>query len=528
MFQVECIIDSKHSFGTQFYVDLIPSAPVKWKILTSADAKDGVQCDPGDLASKVVGAWLVDQYGNDIRGDFIPHCPPSLCICWTPNANEEVVPVDQSTQQLILSLDDSDPLPSLLPQPSTTADTSSPLSQLVRVRKYVLSSDATLLCDRSLPAPFWVWVHDESNSYQPSVVALNAVASYPSKIFLRCSSIFGNNSLPSPQLEPIPFTNTSIVDDLEIFLLDANDRDASLGSSSSSQRSIRDLTLQITSTLTPAILYSSDHHPSQLEENRVVIFYTKKNVKKNLKDVHLNFHKLIEVIEPYRSLAHEELFEINVSCSYYLNDKKVQMSSGLILCKYLLLNLVTKLIPSYRIISSSHTTPPPSSSGVGVRGGSNGLANGDSNMILSADSVGPHDNLSSLMAIENGIQCGKESKINLVLQTEDNQLVEISPTDIDIRLTYEESEGSEGAEEIPGFEHIKDSFYVEYSNTNQTIVSYLIPKMTRTGRYTFHFVYSENRPKIITNKFIPQAMLKVTDSFSPLCPSLHHLTDPFS
>jgi hypothetical protein len=516
MFEVECIIDSKHSFTTQFYVNLTPSAPAKWKILTSSDAKNGVQCDPGDLAAKVVGVWLVDEHGNDIPGDFLPSSSPSLCISWTPNANDEMVRLDHS-QELILTLEDSDPLPSQPPQIETSSS-----SPPARIRKYVLSSEATLLCDRSLPAPFWIWAYDGSSSYQHSVVALNAIASYPSKILLRCSSIFGNDSLPSSQLEPIPFTNTSVVDDLEIFLLDENGHEASLASSSS-ERSIQDLTLQITSTLTPEILHPSDHHPSQLEENRIVIFYSKKNFKKNLKDIRLNFHKLIEVVEVFRSLSHEELFELNVSCSYKLNDKKIQMTSGLIICKYLLLNLVTKLIPTYRILpSSSHTSPPPplpsssSFGGVTLASG-NDLANGNANgddLVLSADSVGPHDNLSSLMAIENGIQCGKESKINLVLQTEDNQLVEIDPTDIDIKVAYEDSEGNESTEEMQGFDHLKDSFYVEYSNTNQTIVSYLVPKMTRTGKYTFHFTYSENRPKVTTNKFIPQAMLKVSQSLA--------------
>jgi hypothetical protein len=476
MYEVECTIDSKYSFVTQFYVHLTPSKPIKWKILLSPEAKNGIQCQAGDFCSKVLGVWLVDDAGNDAPGDYIPRVSPTLSISWT---NDNTLPTRDSlqAQQINLILEEFD-------QPiineEMTSSTSSALKSN-KIRKYIPDPETILRCDRSLPVPFWLWVSDETESYQPSSETLTIIASYPSKLLFRCVSIFGENSVPIPHLETIPFINISKLSDLEILFVDENHQEASLVN-------LQDLSLRITTLITSEIL--------NLEiETKEIILFQKKNFKNKLTNISINFQRITEVIEQYRPMVHDETLELIVSCSYLLpSGTKVHIQPpSLLMCRYLLLNLVTQLNPSYRVIQVSE---------------------GNLSSSLSMDSfynqppVAAPQNL-SLLSIENAIQCGNKSKINLCLQTEDRQLVEVQVNDIQMKISYQDQDGNERTDEdLIDVENMKATFYVDY--TTQTNVSYLVPALTKTGKYIFHFCYHENRPKILTNKFIPQSVLKVS------------------
>jgi hypothetical protein len=551
MYEVECTIDSKYSFTTQFYVHLIPSAPVKWKILLSPDAKHGIQCASGDFSSKVLGVWLVDDAGNDAPGDYLPTISPTLCLSWT---HDNTLPTRDGggtqIQHIELILEEMN-------EEGTSHGNGNGMSsqKISKTRKYILPPETKLQCDCSLPAPFWLWVFDSSETYHTSFEPLTAIASYPSKLLFRCQSIFGENSLPTLQLEPIPFINISKITDLEIFFYDSQNQETSF------TNHLQDCHLRIFTEISSEIINLDI-------ETKEIILYQKKNWnnknnqnhnQKFLNNISINFMKITEVIEQYRPMVHEELIELKVSCSYVISStgQKIYLEpTPLLMCRYLLLNLVTQLHLSYRIISITTNTQSlmtPSTptindhenqmiKGVGPAGragaGAGGGGGGGVESALSMDSFyqqpPPLINL-SMLSLENGIQCGNKSKINLCLQTEDGQLVEVQVGDIQIKISYQDPDGNErkvvsggggegeGEEEnMIDIETMKATFYVDY--TTQTNVSYLVPALTRTGKYIFHFCYQESRPKIITNKFIPQSILKVTHPlFLPAClPAFTH------
>jgi hypothetical protein len=459
-FEVECKIDSKYELLATFVVHLTPAKPERWKILLSPDTKHGIQCDPGDLATKVFGVWLIDQYDNSISGDFLPSSLPSLRISWT---NDDTLPPSGGAQELELILEDTDPPLSIGEAPQ----------ELAQIRKYVLPSNSSLICDRPLPAPFWLWAYDQCDSYLPCVESLTAVASYPSKIFFRCPSIFGEASIPSHELGPLPFTNTSKIDDLQITLLDSYDHEASLNN-------LQELRLRISTTLTSEIV--------NLQINDLEVELFQKKISKNpLPSVSIDFSKLTRTTAPYRPLKCDELFELDVTCSYLLNSKRVTLRSTLF-SKFLILNLVTKLHPSY-----THHFPSPTGE----------INSSSSNAFYEPVPI-------PLPPIENGIQCGEVPVIKIVFETEDHEPIEIISEDIEICLSYRDGDGKERPSGID-MEAVRSTFHADCSSdTNQTVVTYRGPLMTCTGKYSFHFKYSDTRPKMTTNRLIPSSLLKVS------------------
>ena len=469
MYEVECTIDSKYSFNSQFYVNLEPSDPCKWKIFTSSNVKNGICCNSKDFDEKILGVWLVDEHGNDTPSDYVPKASPSLGVSWV---NGEDVECDQSID-LILNETETSILP-------TSTSTPISISQSKRVKKYIPSSGVNLLCNKTLPSPFWLRAYDHNGIYATVVESFTAVASHPSKILLRCPSIFGEDSSPLQTLDPFTFTLSSKVTDLELTLVDENDHEASMSK-------VQDILVKISVILNSDILRNEE-----AMESEVILFtYSKKNPKNKLSNISIDFSTIIEKISPYRQLETDEILVLEATCSYSLNGARTHTTSATIISKFISLNTVNKLIPSFHILSSN---PREKSHNID--------SNSFSNSIY--DSI-PRMN-------ENTCQCGHYSEINVSVQTNDLHAAEISEKDIDVQVSYENSKkkvtDSENIEPILNLQEIKSSASLSSSLTH-TIVTYWIPMMIHPGKYSFKFIYTENRPKIISKKFLSKSVLQV-------------------